>query len=225
MGLSTVRVVMGIMRGDYRPGQIPPAAPGHGDGAHPYHFMGPDGHTPHRSRRRRPKKWIYLLLLAGAAAVLGLPYVAHALLYPWAISLTGKPTLTGYWQGEVAFAAGDRRHVVMHLRSEHGDCGNCSSIDGAVKVCTAAHATTYRLTGDVKDYRGHRFLLGITPGESGGRYLRTIDGQWPGGDQIDVAAKISVLDADRVWRSNHQPKRSEHLVMHRTSKANFKAGC
>jgi hypothetical protein len=40
------------------------------------------------------------------------PYVGHALLHPWAISLTGKATLTGYWQGEVVFAPGDRRELL-----------------------------------------------------------------------------------------------------------------
>jgi hypothetical protein len=161
------------------------------------------------------------------AAACGVPYLGHALLYPWAISLTGRPTLTGYWQGEVEFAPGDERQVALHVRSEPraGRCSGCSPIDGAVRVCAGARPMTYGLTGKVRGYHARHFSLNISPGETAGRYLRWFDGAWPGGDQINASATIVVIEADGGSRSDHQPAEPVRFTMHRAAKADFTAAC
>ncbi|MGI8330453.1 hypothetical protein ACRYCC_10860 [Actinomadura scrupuli] len=189
----------------------------------------PSGEASRTARpRKRGRRLLWLLVAAAlAAVVIGVPYVAHALLNPWAISLTGRPTLTGYWQGQVAFAPGDQRSVVLHIRSEPrtGRCPNCSPIDGAVRVCAGARPMTYELTGRVHDRHARGFRLSVSPGETGGRYLRWFDGTWPGGDQISVSATILVIDADGVSRSDHQPAQPVRFAMRRAAKADFTAAC
>lgn len=166
---------------------------------------------------------VALLVLAAFAV----PYVGHALLNPWAISLTGRPTLTGYWHGEAAFAQGDQRRVVMNLRSEPrtGRCQGCSPIDGVLKVCTGGQVMNHRFTGDVKDRHARRFSLSATPGARPGSYLRWLSGEWAGGDQISITATLVVRDADGAIRSDHQPSKPVRFTMSRGTKANFSAAC
>jgi hypothetical protein len=131
--LSTIKVLLKTIGGAYRPDREPAVAPGQGQDD----SSGKGGQGSPASRPRRRKKWLYLGLLPGLIIVgLAVPYVGHALRYPWAISLTGQPTLTGYWQGEVMFAPGDQRRVVIDLHSDPGrdGCAGCSPIDGALRV-------------------------------------------------------------------------------------------
>lgn len=178
---------------------------------------GPDLPPARPRRRKKP----YVLLVAVLALILtaglGVPYVAHALLNPWAISLTGRPTLTGHWNGLAAFAPGDRRQVVLNLRSapRRGPCSRCSPIDGDVKVCAAAGATTHRLTGDVQGRHARRFSLSVTPGDRPGDYLRWLNGEWAGGDQVRITATLVLRDPDGAIRSDHQPAKPVVFAMSR----------
>lgn len=70
-----------------------------------------------------------------------------------------------------------------------------------------------------------RFSLDVTPGDGTGRFLRWIDGEWAGGDQIDLTATIVVRDADLVIRSDHQPAQPTRFTMSRGNKADFTATC
>lgn len=155
------------------------------------------------------------------------PYLLHALVYPWAISLTGRPTLPGYWQGQVPFARGDVRRVVVNLVSEPraGRCSRCSSITGGVKVCTGGHAGLHEFTGDANDRSASRFHLDVTPGDAPGRYLRELKGQWAGGDQIGITATLMVRDPDGASRSDHQPTEPVRFTMRRGTEADFNAAC
>ncbi|MBF8194525.1 hypothetical protein ITP53_54500, partial [Nonomuraea sp. K274] len=98
-------------------------------------------------RRRTSKKvgWVTFGVLVIVA--LTLPYLSQALFDPWALSLTGRPTLPGYWSGEMSFGRGDTRPVVMHLRAE--TCSRCSvDVEGEAKVCVAGRSIDYRLSGE-----------------------------------------------------------------------------
>jgi hypothetical protein len=227
--LSTVKVLLQIIGGAYRPDREPAAAPGQGqDVRTPFFPSGKGGQGSPASRPRRRKKWVYLVLLTGLIIVgLAVPYVGHALLNPWAISLTGQPTLTGYWQGEVVFAPGDQRRVVIDLRSDpgRGGCPDCSPIDGDLRVCARARPMTYRFTGKVQGRHARRFSLSVTPGDRAGIYLRWLDGEWAGGDQIGLTATLVVRDADGAIRSDHQPAQPARFTMRRGNKANFTATC
>jgi hypothetical protein len=170
--------------------------------------------TPRRPRRRRLLWPVFGLLLVTAFA---LPYGLHALRYPWAISLTGQPTLTGTWHGEVAFARGDVRQVVMELRSEPpiGPCRNCPPIEGELTVCTGGRPASYPFTGDVGDRGARRFSLSATPGDPPGSYLRWLEGEWAHGDRLGITAKLVVRDADRAIRSANQPAQPVRFTMRR----------
>ncbi|MGH3388659.1 MAG: hypothetical protein ACRDOO_07260 [Actinomadura sp.] len=166
-------------------------------------------------RRRRRYFWLVFGLLIAVA--FALPYGLHALRHPWAISLTGQPTLTGSWYGEVPFAPGDERQVVVKLRSEPpiGPCRNCSPIDGELTVCTKGRPLSYRFIGDVGDRSARRFSLSAIPGDPPGRYLRWLEGEWAHGDQIGITATLVVKDADRAIRSEHQPAQPVRFTMRR----------
>lgn len=63
-----------------------------------------------------------LVIFVVLFAILGRLYFADRLLLnPWSMSLTGKPTLTGYWRGEVAFGPDDKRTLVMHVKHHWTD--------------------------------------------------------------------------------------------------------
>ncbi|MEV5894983.1 hypothetical protein [Nonomuraea fuscirosea] len=56
-----------------------------------------------------------------------------------ALSLTGRPTLPGYWYGAMSFGRGDQRPVAMQLRA--ATCRRCSDdLEGEVRVCAAGHS-------------------------------------------------------------------------------------
>jgi hypothetical protein len=170
--------------------------------------------TPRRPKRRRYFWLVFGLLIVAA---FGLRYGLHALRYPWAISLTGQPTLTGTWHGEVAFARGDVRQVVMELRSEPpvGPCRNCSPIEGELTVCAGDRPASYRFTGDVRDRGARHFLLSATPGEPPGTYLRWLEGEWAHGDRLGITARLVVKDSDRAIRSENQPAQPVRFTMRR----------
>ena len=99
------------------------------------------------------------IVAALALAPLGLSYPVHALLYPWALSFTGSPTLPGYWYGQASFPTEGRRRVVMHLVSEPKikRCGkSCPKVEGAIKVCDPGRPSTYEVWGDVADRSASR---------------------------------------------------------------------
>lgn len=228
MRFSTVKIVLGIIGGTYRPDRRSPAAPGAGQDAQANLPSGRDGQTLPPSRPRRPRKRRYIWLVGSGLviAALAVPYVGHALLHPWAISLTGQPTLTGHWHGEVAFEPGDPRRVVVDLRSDPPvrRCQGCSPIDGVLKVCTGARPAAYEFTGDVKNRSARRFSLSVTPSDGPGTYLRWLDGEWAGGDQISGTAIFVVRDTDGAIRSDHQPP-PVRFTMRRGTEANFTAAC
>ncbi|MGP3937447.1 hypothetical protein [Nonomuraea sp. KM88] len=165
---------------------------------------------------------VSIAIVAGLIiTALALPYLAHPLLYPWAVSLTGEPTLTGYWHGQVSFPQQGRQQVVMDLRAEPrgGRCSNCSPIDGEVKVCDPGRPVVYEMWGRVSDRSAARFSLNTrpsrqTPAMSPVTSLGQLDGRWPGGDTITIAANR--------WRPGDQPLRFQ---MRRTTEAAFTTVC
>jgi hypothetical protein len=58
---------------------------------------------------------VVLVLALAFAALIGFITFGHAVLDPWSTSLTGKPTLTGYWAATVPIGPGPERPVAFHL--------------------------------------------------------------------------------------------------------------
>lgn len=178
-----------------------------------------------RPRRRRKRKLgRHLFVVAVIFAVgLGAKYGLELAFDPWASPLTGKPTLTGYWEGKVSFASGDDRQFVLQLSNT--DRGKID-IEGVGKTCGAVGAATYEVWGDALNYRGTRFTLRIRLSkEAPGLRLSGLDGVWDGGDVLKVFAGSTAVDPDGAYRSNHQPADPPPFEMRRVSKATFETAC
>ncbi|MGP3963455.1 hypothetical protein ACTWPT_46500 [Nonomuraea sp. 3N208] len=180
--------------------------------------------APATPPQQRKFSWpVSIAIVAGLfITAAALPYLVHPLLYPWAVSLTGEPTLPGYWHGQASFPGQGQRRVVMDLRAEprRGRCSNCSPIDGELKVCGTGRRIVYEIWGDVSDRSASRFSLYARPGNralatSSGMSLTQIKGQWPGGDTITITASDSRRPSD-------QPVRFQ---MRRTTEAAFTTAC
>lgn len=136
-------------------------------------------------------------ILGGLAALFVLIYVGlEALFTPWARSLTGAPTLTGEWVGEMTTASGRKLH--MWLLIEHATsakaCMNCPRIEGEVRTCeTGGAKRVYRMWGNVENWRGTVFLLKTLDEQEHARKLTlgTLNGRWSG-DTLDLTTELRV---------------------------------
>ncbi|MET8832758.1 hypothetical protein ABZV78_02405 [Micromonospora sp. NPDC004540] len=150
---------------------------------------------------RKPNKVRFFVMFAGLIVVgLGLVYGLHFVANPWALALPGRPALTGYWQGVVAYGPGDDRRVVLHLTDDEPSatdrCGDCPDLRGGIKVCQAGRAETYEIWGDPLNYRGTRFSLHTRSEDDGpGQRLNELDGDW-GGDLLRIRTSFTTLAAD-----------------------------
>ena len=153
----------------------------------------------------------------------GVIRVVQAVADPWLVSLTGQPTLVGYWEG----AMPDKRQFALKLYEPPGgsSCYNCPEIAGDGKVCGDGYLMTYSIYGNPKNYRGTLFELSSTAASRvAGTHLGEIDGSWDG-DRLEIRLIPLVVDADLAVRSDHQPDEPTVFEMHRTTKAVFAAAC
>ncbi|MFG3604469.1 hypothetical protein [Micromonospora chersina] len=181
------------------------------------------------SRRRGGKLRVIVGGIGVVAVGFGLIYGSHWLLNPW-VSLPGRPGLTGYWQGDVAVAPDDNRHLVLHLKGDPPSrCSNCPDIDGTAEVCGGGQHTEYDVWGDPLNFRGTRFALKIRPVRDGpGRYLNRLDGERDG-DLLRIEVGITIVDADGVARSStssdQAPEPPLLLELRRATAADYRAAC
>jgi len=140
-----------------------------------------------------------ILLLAMAALVAAAYLLLEALFTPWARSLTGAPTLTGEWVGEMTTASGRRFQVWLVIRHAvpTGNCASCPRIEGEVRTCEAGgEQRRYRMWGDVDNWRGTRFLLKTLDEQEHARKLTlgALTGQWSE-DVLDLTTDLRVPGA------------------------------
>ncbi|MER7440723.1 hypothetical protein [Micromonospora avicenniae] len=145
------------------------------------------------------------LIVVGVGVVYGLHWAAN----PWALSLPGRPALTGYWQGTVPYGPSDDRRIVLHLTDDPPSatdrCGDCPGMEGAAKVCDAGQIETYELWGDASNYRGTRFALHTRPGADGpGPRLNELHGEWDG-DLVRISTSLIVLKDDGAATGSDSP--------------------
>lgn len=159
--------------------------------------------------KRGPKQWSRprrILFLAGlVGAGIGAFIVIEAVFTPWARSLTGEPTLTGEWLGEMTTATG-RKHAVW-LQLQHriptgrSSCSNCSRIEGIVRTCTSGAMRAYRLWGDVENWRGTQFRVRTQEEQeyAGEPVLGALQGTWSG-DTVELSTHLIVRGATQTVR-------------------------
>jgi hypothetical protein len=163
------------------------------------------------------------------AAVFTVPWLGNALFYPWAVSLTGQPTVPGYWHGEVPYGRGDLRRVIVRLTfmAPGKSCnGRCSEIRGSAKVCKGAQPVGYEIRGKALDRSGAHLSLYLTTGSKApGAYLSSLDAEWAGGDRIGITTTLTVTEADGSWQSDHQPTKPVRFELYRGTEADVTAAC
>jgi hypothetical protein len=177
------------------------------------------------------------LLAVGAYVIIEITF------YPWALSLTGAPTLTGRWQGVMTTPTGQQQRVWLHLTHPlpTGKCTNCPRIEGKAITCTANNdRRDYRIWGGVENWRGTHFALKtLDESEHKGKLtLGYIQGKWSA-DDLDLTTHLNVPGEPVTMRvekiadgkevqsiigghpDTHEPV---HWRMHRSSVRQF-TGC
>lgn len=153
----------------------------------------------------------------------------RVLLNPWSMGLGGQPTLTGYWEGTVDVAAGDRRNVVVQLRYHLPITTGASptgwdSLKGAIEVCGPAGTLTSGPTGEPENRSGSRF--GVDPWNATGPGLRLgrLRGQWEG-DRITAQSETYTVRADGSASGSGEDHREATFELRRSSKAAYERTC
>ena len=142
-----------------------------------------------RSRRKmRAAVTLIGVSVLGLGVVMGLQWAFD----PWSMSLPGRATLTGHWQGEVTYGPDDNRRIVLELTYSRGRRLN---IGGSAKVCGTQNAS-YRIFGDTHDYSGSRFTLDPRWLEDKpGLYLKDLEGEWDG-DLLRFHGALTLVHPD-----------------------------
>lgn len=179
-----------------------------------------------------------VLLLIGWGVLVGL----QASFYPWGRSLSGAPTLTGRWLGELVTPTGARQVVWLDMALPYRSCANCPKIDGEASVCDGrGPVLQHSLSGNVADRSGKQFTLRLTEQKEGAAALRIafIDGRWSG-DRLDLTTTLVVpgqpitmrVEKDAAGRETttvvggHPDTRAPvTFAMHRATPAEFAAAC
>ena len=164
-----------------------------------------------------------LLLGAVAATVVLLITVIESLSTPWALSLTGAPTLTGEWVGTVKTKSGRTLDVWLSIHHPlHSDkCMNCPQIEGEARTCEARRdERRYHLWGNVEDWRGSAFLLKTLEESERPLHLTLgyMNGRWSG-DVLDLTTTF------RLPRGDPDTQEPVHWRMQRGSESDFRRSC
>jgi hypothetical protein len=156
------------------------------------------------ARKRPRRRWLVatvVLLVAAGAVFFVVPRLLDLAVRPWAFSLTGGPTLTGTWAGELQLAPDDVRTVSLHLKKDRninrrGGNAQRSDIEGTAAICDATGAPVhFTVDGDPEGRSGSRFWLELSPGRlEPGTHVSfgRIDGVWDG-DTLRLHAKPETI--------------------------------
>ena len=146
-----------------------------------------------RSKTRAAVTLVAVFVL-GWGVVVGLQWALN----PWSMSLPGRATLTGHWQGEVIYGPDDNRRIVLEQTYSGG---RGSNIGGKAKVCGTQNAA-YQVFGDTHDYSGSRFTLDPSWLEDKpGLYLNDLEGEWDG-DLLRFHGALTLVHPDGSTRSS-----------------------
>jgi hypothetical protein len=152
----------------------------------------------------RPARPVHLLVgIAAIGAAAAAFFVAiEAVLSPWARSLTGGPTLTGEWLGEMTTPTG--RIELVWVAIEHAvpsdSCFGCPTIEGRVATCDAPGAIhAYEMWGGVDSWDGTAFHLKTREMEESPVRLLFLEGRWSG-DEIELTTTLVAPGVPQTMR-------------------------
>jgi hypothetical protein len=180
---------------------------------------------------KRKPTWRRSVLAAGGLFGLLAVLIAvdRILVNPWSFSLTGEPTLTGHWQGEVHYPANIKKRFVLHIgyHMPNGHCGGgCSNIDGRAKECGPGGNQSYEVWGDTENHRGTRFTVHLRADNDRqpGPRVNGFDGRWHG-DELSIDATFARIYPDGSARSSTGEQNTLELTLRRSDESTFDQTC
>jgi hypothetical protein len=184
-------------------------------------------------------------LWLGVAAACLITFVAwvliEAALTPWARSLSGEPTLTGEWLGEMMTPTGVKQLVWIELDHavSSSPCFGCSSIDGQAATCNATNVHRYEVLGSTETWDGSLFHLKTSETEESVVHLLYLEGKWDG-DKITLTTTLVAPGIPQTtrWQKNEAGEETTTVVgghpdtrapivfsMTRATRGDFEARC
>jgi hypothetical protein len=199
------------------------------------------------THRHKPRSRLSFVRFALVASVLllvgwGVLIVLQAVFHPWSRSLTGAPTLTGTWLGELTTPTGKKQVVWFDIRPPYRVCANCPPVTGEASICDGrGPVLRHWLSGNVADWRGKHFTLKLTEFEEGAAALRLtiLDGSWSG-DRLDLTTTLIAPGEPAITRvekgalgrettmilnANPDTRTPITFTMHRAEPLDFNAAC
>ena len=152
-----------------------------------------------------------LSLLGFLLAMFAVIIVLQAIFTPWGRSLTGGPTLTGRWLGEISQPGDRARPVYIRIEGliwgadDSGCLRNCD-LQGIGRVCVGStRIQEYTFDGEVQGRRASSFQIDMRKAEDSpyGWRLGDLRGAWAGGDILQLGGE---------WISD-PPRREVRIVM------------
>ena len=165
------------------------------------------------TRKNQIRLWLGIAAVCAAASVVWI--LIEAVFTPWARSLTGGPTLTGEWLGQMTTPTGAKHLVWIDLDHSvsSSPCFGCSSIDGRAATCNAANIHHYDVTGSVENWGGTRFYLQTSEVEESEVHLLYLDGKWDG-DEIGLTTTLVAPGVPQTtrWERNEAGEETTSVI-------------
>lgn len=157
--------------------------------------------------------WLGIAAVCAAATVVWM--LIEAAFTPWARSLTGGPTLTGEWLGQMTTPTGAKHHVWIEI--DHAvsgsPCFGCSSIDGWAATCNATKVHRYEVLGSTETWDGSVFHLKTSETEESVVHLLYLEGKWDS-DKITLTTTLVAPGIPQTtrWEKNEAGEETTTVV-------------
>lgn len=167
--------------------------------------------------RTRPVAIVLVLGAIVAFSLYGIPLLDALVFNPWALSVTGKPTLTGTWSGTLQAGDGDQRSmslVIGHVVPRERCSGDCY-MKGTVRLCRGGTLEReFTITGGSDTWSGEAFHVDLHSDRNyreGELRLGRLQGAWDRADAIRFTApwwlhsQTAVAEARRGEATGERP--------------------
>ena len=192
----------------------------------------------------KTRKFYRLAVILTALLLIAFGAVLKSVLKPWAFSLSGGPTLTGDWVGEITTPTGRRLPVWLNLYTEAlsiAPCYDCPDFLGTVRSCGNGVIRDFEAWGSVESRSGAAFLVKTRPTAEIPHEPRLgyLNGQWRGntltltttlvvpGDPVTTRTEYSGSgkDVTRIVGGHPDARAPISWTMKRGSESEFERAC